>query len=118
MITLLVDEAYAFDYLAILLLKVDKGFMQYKDIQDCLDFVRAQVGKETFDNIMSSGQFDKLYSANEVTFNAVDAAKEDKLLASEVDKTNYHRMLAKKELQKHFFGNNIQEVKIGYEKLK
>ena len=80
--------------------------------------MRAQVGKETFDKIMSSDQFDKLYSANEVTFNAVDAAKEDKVLASEVDKTNYHRMLAKKELQKYFFGNNIQEVKVGYEKLK
>jgi len=118
MITLLVDEAYAFDYLAILLLKVSKGFMKHEDIQVCLEFIRAQVGKEIFDNIMLSSQFDKLYNANEVTFNAVDAAKEDKMLASEVDKTNYHRMLAKKELQKHFFGNNIQEVKIGYEKLK
>ena len=40
------------------------------------------------------------------------------MLASEVDKTNYFRMVAKTELQKQFFETELQEVKIGYERLK
>ena len=48
----------------------------------------------------------------------IDAAKEDKMLASEVDRTNYFRMVAKTELQKQFFETELQEVKIGYERLK
>lgn len=117
MVNLLVDEAFAFDYLAILKLKADKGYIDKKSIKRNFDHLKQQIGEKLFNTIIESDQFKKLYDANSVTFDAVDAAKEDKLLASEVDKTNFFRMLAKTELQKHFFNTDLQEVKIGYERL-
>tara|TARA_R100001163_G_scaffold41186_1_gene31162 strand:+ start:4248 stop:4604 length:357 start_codon:yes stop_codon:yes gene_type:complete len=118
MVNLLVDEAFAFDYIAILKLKADKGYISEESIEQNFNHLREQIGSDLFDTIINSNQFKKLYDANSVTFDAVDAAKEDKMLASEVDKTNYFRMLAKTELQKHFFETDLQEVKIGYERLK
>ena len=118
MVNLLVDEAFAFDYLAILKLKADKGYMDKDATWDSFNYVKEQVGEKLFNKIIKSDQFKNLYDANSVTFDAVDAAKEDKMLASEVDKTNYFRMVAKKELQRHFFNTELQEVKIGYERLK
>ena len=118
MVNLLVDEAFAFDYISILKLKADKGFINEEDIEKNFDHLRDQIGEELFNSILESEQFKDLYKANCVTFDAVDAAKEDKMLASEVDKTNYFRMIAKTNLQKHFFATELQEVKIGYERLK
>tara|TARA_R110002012_G_scaffold265393_1_gene448777 strand:+ start:156 stop:512 length:357 start_codon:yes stop_codon:yes gene_type:complete len=118
MVNLLVDEAFAFDYICILKLKADKGYMDRADIQINFDHLKEQIGEELFNTILKSDQFKHMYEANSVTFDAVDAAKEDKLLASEVDKTNYYRMLAKTELQERFFDTKLQEVKIGYERLK
>ena len=118
MVNLLVDEAFAFDYIAILKLKADKGYIDKESIEKNFNHLRDQIGESLFDKIIDSKEFKKLYDANSVTFDAVDAAKEDKLLASEVDKTNYFRMLAKTALQKQFFETELQEVKIGYERLK
>jgi len=118
MVNLLVDEAFAFDYIAILKLKADKGYIKKEEIDQNFNHLKEQLGEDLFNIIIDSEEFKKLYDANSVTFDAVDAAKEDKLLASEVDKTNYFRMLAKKELQNNFFNTELQEVKIGYEKLK
>jgi len=118
MVNLLVDEAFAFDYIAILKLKADKGYIDRVDIQKSFDHLEEQIGSDLFKTILESDQFRHLYEANSVTFDAVDAAKEDKMLASEVDKTNYFRMLAKTELQERFFDTKLQEVKIGYERLK
>ena len=103
MVNLLVDEAFAFDYIAILKLKADKGYIDKKSIEKNFNHLKDQIGENLFDKIINSEEFKKLYDANSVTFDAVDAAKEDKLLASEVDKTNYFRMLAKTELQKTIF---------------
>lgn len=118
MITILVDEAYAFDYLAILQLKVDKGYLEQEDINPDIQFVKTQVGPILYDEVVASSVYKQLYAANLKTFDAVDAAKEDKILASEVDRCNYGRSVAKRLLQEQFFGGNLRETKIGYEKLK
>jgi hypothetical protein len=118
MVNILVDEAYAFDYLAILQLKVDKGYMDQKDIDQDIQFVKLQVGPAMYNKVVSSSIYKQLYDANVKTFDAVDAAKEDKILASEVDRCNYGRSTAKKMLQEQFFDSKLRETKIGYEKLK
>ena len=76
------------------------------------------MGEELFSKIIKSKEYNDLLNANELTFNAVDKAKTDDVLASYVDKCNYGRMLSKKKLQEKFFNTNLTETKIGYEKLK
>jgi len=118
MVNILVDEAYAFDYLAILQLKVDKGYLKQEDINPDIQFVKTQVGPTLYHEVVTSSVYKQLCKANVKTFDAVDAAKEDKILASEVDRCNYGRSVAKRLLQEQFFGGNLRETKIGYEKLK
>lgn len=118
MINLLVDEAYAFDYLSILQVKHAKDInddLKAKAYSDCFDFILNQIGKRMYE-IYGSDEYAKLYNANMMTFDAVDRAKSNSILASEVDALNYHRYICKKALQNKFFNNNLIETKIGYNK--
>lgn len=116
MINIPVDEAYAFDYLSILELKLDNNYIPESRVKEVADVIISQIGKSLFDDIKSSIEYKNLYDANQLTFNAVDDAKTDKCTASYVDKCNYQRMIKKRELQEKWFDNSINETKIGYEK--
>lgn len=118
MIKIYVDEAYAFDYYSILNLKFNNGYISEKIITDCKIDLTNQVGGDLFLNITQSDEYNNLLKANQLTFDAVDKAKTDDVLASYVDECNYGRMLAKKSLQEKFFTTTLTETKIGYEKLK
>ena len=118
MIKIYVDEAYAFDYYSILNLKFNNGYISEKIIIDCKIDLINQIGKSLFLEIIESKEYRALLNANELTFDAVDKAKTDEVLASYVDKCNYGRMLSKKSLQEKFFTTILTETKIGYEKLK
>jgi len=117
MINLAVSEAYAFDYLAILQIKCEidpkKNFGNYAA---CVTRVIDELGdNELWNRVMNSIQYKKLYEANRKTFEAVEDAKEDGVLASYVDKCNYERYLAKKALQEKFFPEEkLNEKKLGY----
>lgn len=117
MIKITVDEAYAFDYYTILELKKENG----SQIDHIIDTIKSDliehIGLEKFNLIIESEEYLKLYSSNKTTFEAVDKAKTDEVLASYVDKCNYLRMIHKRELQNKFFSNNLSEIKLGYEKL-
>jgi len=116
-INLLVDECYAFDYLAILNVKLflDENNAQKKiSFDKCCDFLKGQMGN-LFDTVLKSDEFKNCFEANLKTFDAVDKAKTDQVPASYVDHCNYLRHLAKIDLQKKFFIDNITEQKIGYE---
>jgi hypothetical protein len=117
MIKITVDEAYAFDYFSILELKKENG----SNIDDVILTIKkdiiSQVGLELYESIIKSKEYKDLYLANKLTFDAVDKAKTDDVLASYVDKCNYLRMENKKNLQNKFFSGKLSEVKIGYEKL-
>jgi hypothetical protein len=115
MIDICVDEAYAFDYYAIMELKFHKGAIPELLLKNLKYKITKQIGLELFKTIMTSDEYKKLYAANSHTFDAVDKAKTNQLTAQEVDKTNYERMLAKKTLQNKFFKNKLSEKKIGYE---
>jgi hypothetical protein len=117
MIKITVDEAYAFDYYAILQIKKEYGSNVDVSIELIKSDLIDSVGLEKFNQIINSKIYLDLYESNKETFKAVDKAKTDEVLASYVDKCNYKRMILKKELQIKFFSNSLSETKLGYEKL-
>lgn len=116
MIDICVDEAYAFDYYAIMELKFQKGAIPEFLLKKIEYKITKQLGVELFQTIIESSEYKKLYETNSNTFDAVDKAKTNQVTAQEVDRTNYERMMAKKALQSKFFENVLSEQKIGYEK--
>jgi len=118
MIKITVDEAYAFDYYSILHLKYNNGYLPLETLQIAKNDLIENLGVEFVETILSSPKYKDVYEANKLTFDAVDKAKDDSVPASYVDKCNYQRMLAKKELQLKFFNTNLSEIKIGYERHK
>jgi hypothetical protein len=118
MIKITVDEAYAFDYYSILHLKYNNGYLPLGTLETAKNDLIENLGVEIVETILSSPEYNDVYEANKLTFDAVDKAKDDSVPASYVDKCNYKRMLAKKELQSKFFNTNLSEIKIGYERHK
>jgi len=115
MITLKVDEAYAFDYLSIL--EVKKIFHPHKEwaeINECIKHIIPQIGQDLFDKIYNSEEYREMVLINSETFKLVDLAKENKCSAKDVDIYNYKRFKAKIALQNKFFKTIVQETKIGY----
>ena len=113
MINLLVDEAFAFDYLSILEIKYNKNGDK-NNYNLCKENIICQIGLDNFLEIEASEEYQSLLTANLNTFNLVDAVKSDPCLGMEVDKSNYERFLKKQALQKKFFGSVSNEIKIGY----
>jgi Fe-S oxidoreductase len=113
MINLLVDEAYAFDFLSIFYIKRNNSDLTLKVWNECKNYIKDQIPNK-FDKIIKSKEYKDLLKANQKTFKAVDEAKVDKVKASYVDSCNYQRYLAKKALQTKFFSTSLKETKIGY----
>ena len=114
MISLLVDEAYAFDYLSILEIKAKISDQFISNYNDCCEHIKLQLSSD-FNTIINSEEYLNLICANQKTFNMVDKAKFNKCSAQDVDKCNYERYKAKVALQKKFFNKSLSEQKIGYE---
>ena len=117
MISILVDEAYAFDYLAILEIKYDysKNDLILEKINECIDHLTKQLGCELFNRIVNSNEYANVIEANRRTFEWVDKAKTDSCKASDVDHSNFERCKARNALQDKFFSTGISEVKFGYQ---
>lgn len=111
MISILLDEAVAFDMLSIVEVKLQKGVCSENDYVNFYKMVSAGVGAEKMTQIISSKYYEDLVDLNLQVFNAVELSKIDSIKSSEVNKLNYDRYLAKKELQKQFFKNSITERK-------
>ena len=112
-----VKPAYAFDYLAILevkLKKQPKNKTLLYEICKVTNLINNQIGGILFANIYDSYEYNALIEINEKVFEAVEKAKEDEIKASEVDNLNYQRFVCKQALQKTFFDNSTVEIKIGY----
>jgi len=116
MISLIVDESYAYDYLSILRVKVLKKDSEetISNFMDCSYIIKMQVGPKLHSEILDSIEYKNLLEANKETFEAVDKAKGDKVKASLIDNLNYKRYLCKQDLQKKFFQSKQTEIKIGY----
>lgn len=118
MITIKVDEAYAFDFLAIL--EVKYSVSNNADIlfqsEKCYEHILGQLGKKKMEEVYFSDEYKALVEANRKTFEWVDKAKKDDCKASDVDRANYERCKARNALQDKFFpAFKISEVKFGYE---
>lgn len=114
MINLLVDEAYAFDYLSILEIKKEKNPENVGDWLRCYSHLMSQFDNDDWINIIYSKEYKNLLNANALTFDAVDKAKTNQVSAKYVDDCNYQRYLAKQNFQNKFFKSNLSEKKIGY----
>lgn len=107
MINLPVDEGYAYDYLAILEVKLRNGVGKIGDVLLCASQIRDQVGQDLHTKIIESDYFKDCLRVNQLTFDAVDGAKQDTVKASVVHNLNYERYLAKTRLQNEFFPSSI-----------
>ena len=116
MINLLVDEAYAFDYLSILEVKKQKSSISNDAWAKCYAYLQNQFDNEKWLHMMHSKEYEKMIKANELTFDAVDKAKNNEVTAQHVDYCNYQRHIAKQDFQKKFFTSDLSVLKIGYEK--
>jgi len=116
MINLLVDEAYAFDYLSILEVKKQKSSISNDAWAKCYVYLQNQFDNEKWSHMMHSKEYENMIKANELTFDAVDKAKNNEVTAQHVDYCNYQRHSAKQNFQKKFFTSDLSELKIGYEK--
>lgn len=112
MTTLIVDEGYAYDYLAILQVKLNKGVADSKAFVQCFDHVAEQVGWDLHMQIWGSPELAAMIEANAKTFDCVDRARYGEISAKEVDEANMERYRCKVNLQKKFFpSSNITEQK-------
>lgn len=120
MIKISLDEGYCFDILAIINNKILNSHGENKDkliksYELLASEIKDQIGQNIYEKIVCSDEYIELFNINKRVFELVDLAKNDKILASEVDKANYSRFVFKTRLQKKFFNNDIKEVKINYE---
>jgi hypothetical protein len=114
MINLLVDEAYAFDYLSILEVKRRIRPETQVNWEICFSNIKYQIGEEQVNIIINSIEYKNMVEANQITFDAVEKAKNNLIPAKEVDQANMLRYTRKLELQSKFFPNKITERKFGY----
>lgn len=103
MITLKVDEGYAFDYLAILEVKKNNNPDQTQIWLECCEYLSSQFSKYFWDNLISSKEYEDMVKVNQKTFKAVDKARYGKITAKEVDDCNMDRYNAKQEFRNKFF---------------
>jgi len=112
MINLLVDEAYAFDYLSVLEIKSDKNKQSQKTWVNCRNYISIQIGEEIFAIIINSKEYQNLLLINKMVFDAVERARyKNDITAKEVDDANMERHYAKITLQNKFFSKGITEFK-------
>lgn len=112
MINLIVDEAYAFDYLSILFIKKDRNEKSYTAWIKCNNFLQNQLDHNLWSQIISSQEYLDLIQINQEVFDAVEQARYGQISAKEVDNKNMKRYYQKIKLQNKFFTNlPLQEIK-------
>lgn len=116
MINLLVDEAYAFDYLAILNVKNIRypNKKNERNLQDCIVYLTNQIGYGDMNIMIHSIEYTDLVDINKKTFDLIDGLREGKnISAKEIDDANMDRYYKKKAFQERFFPNSsLTEAKI------
>jgi hypothetical protein len=107
MVSILVDEGYAYDYLAILIVKNSFPLSDFIS-----GYIAGQVGGKKHNDIITSEEFKNLIQVNRETFIAVEKARYGEISAKEVDNANMKRYNSKVELQNKFFPESkVTEVK-------
>jgi hypothetical protein len=113
MINLPVDEAYAFDYLSILQIKLVNSPSASKEdtYTECKRYLKNQL--HNFEKIVSSKEYYDLLISNQSTFDLIDQLRSGKkVTAKEIDDANMDRYYKKQALQNAFFNSSMKEEKI------
>ena len=113
MINLLVDEAYAFDYLSILQIKLanNPSVSKKNTYIECKQHLQSQL--HNFEKIVSSKEYYDLLISNQSTFDLIDQLRSGKkVTAKEIDDANMDRYYKKQALQNAFFNSSMKEEKI------
>jgi hypothetical protein len=112
MINISVDEAYAYDFLAILEVKLKKNLkFSEKAFRECYVYIESQIGESLHKNIIDSEEYKNLFKANLETFEGVEKARYSLISAKELDNCNMQRYNFKKQLQNKFFSSEVLEQK-------
>ena len=113
MINIIVDEGYAFDLLSILKIKSDfypnKNLDTYNNL---FDLFKSQLGIEKFNTIIESNFYLELLIENQKMWNIINQINNGlKIDGVEINTINSSRHEKKRNLQKHFFNNELTENK-------
>jgi len=116
MIKVSLDEAYVFDLLSIYAVKIDnsdgdKKKQSLKNYNLLSNEILEEIGVDKFTDIILSDEYKELKDSNQIVFDLVDRASENKLAKKTAD-ANYDRYIKKIKLQNKFFKTSISEVKI------
>jgi len=116
MLKISVDEAYVFDMLSVFDVKLknltgEKLLKTIEKYSDMREEVIDQIGKDKYNQITSSIEYQKMVYANQRVFDLIDESKNDTGLAKITDDANYERHVAKMAFQKRFFDTELTEVK-------
>lgn len=116
MIKISLDEAYVFDMLSVLDIKLsklnDQKFQLTKSKFDNLkNEIIEHISLEKFTQIYDSEEYKNLVNANLRIFELIDLSKSDNGLAKITDDANFKRHIEKSKLQNKFFNNDLTEVK-------
>jgi len=107
-----VDSAYAMDYYSILQLKNIKKLLNYDRVKEFASCLSTQLGGRLFEEIVASEEYKSLCQANLDTFELVEAVDRGEVTPQEVHHINKTRFRSKQELQKKWFGGEMEmEVK-------
>jgi len=110
MITILVDEAYAFDYLSILQVKQNKypSKKNKQNLENCIEYIATQINCDDMNIIINSNEYKNLVEINTKTFDLIDDLREGQdISAKTIDDTNMERYYKKKAFQEKFFLNSL-----------
>ena len=116
MLRISVDEAYVFDMLSVFDVKLknltgEKLLKTIEKYSEMREEVIEQIGKDRYNQIVSSLEYQQMVYANQRVFDLIDESKNDTGLAKLTDDANYDRHVAKMALQKRFFDTDLTEVK-------
>jgi len=112
MVNLLVDEAYAFDFLAILEIKKDNTLGDFINYENCLNSIREQIGFEKFYEVIKSQHYLNLVETNQLVYDYIEQIRNGVQIDGKVvDDANMLRYYHKRALQSEVFLSALAEKK-------
>lgn len=121
MIEIFIQESEAFDRLSILEIKkfesrkIEEKFKLDNQVEYLERQINNAIGYDLAQKIYCSDFYTNLYNINFALFEKIDKLKEKDFSGREFNDLNYKRFTSKQELQKEFFKNELEEIKIGYD---
>lgn len=112
------DEAEAFDRLAILFVKTAQTGKKQPGMGELSRTIIKRIGKPLYRKIMDSIEVERLVKANSEVFQLLDKIRgaPGNSMAHLIDNANMERYAAKRDIQRKFFSGELKERKYGHPK--